>query len=254
MTEIRGGNENDGVHPSGLKIEFLDDDDDGDENKEEEANKERQKVFDKTHHPASFCEPIFDFKYKANLLHPGSLKRTEKNAVHAADCKARGNQLYKAMKWKEAIELYKEAIAFCPNGDLHQSNRAIYHGNCAACFLQLLEYQSVVDECSASLQANPRFVKAYMRRAKAYEQLDKLEDALADLKSACEIDPRYPGALSEQQRVSIAVTKKHEEMKTEVLGKLKDLGNMVLGKFGMSLDNFAMEEQPGGGYSIQFKQ
>ena len=37
--------------------------------------------------------------------------------------------------------------------------------------------------------------------------------------------------------------------------KLKDLGNTVLGKFGMSLDNFKAEKDPvTGSYSIQFKQ
>jgi hypothetical protein len=38
-------------------------------------------------------------------------------------------------------------------------------------------------------------------------------------------------------------------------GKLKDLGNTVLGKFGMSLDNFKAEKDPEtGSYSINFKQ
>ena len=38
-------------------------------------------------------------------------------------------------------------------------------------------------------------------------------------------------------------------------GKLKDLGNSVLGKFGMSLDNFKMDKDPNtGSYSINFKQ
>lgn len=38
-------------------------------------------------------------------------------------------------------------------------------------------------------------------------------------------------------------------------GKLKDLGNMVLGKFGLSLNNFKAEQDPQtGSYSIQFVQ
>ena len=37
-------------------------------------------------------------------------------------------------------------------------------------------------------------------------------------------------------------------------GKLKDLGNTVLGKFGMSVDNFKSVKGPDGSYSIQFQQ
>lgn len=38
-------------------------------------------------------------------------------------------------------------------------------------------------------------------------------------------------------------------------GKLKELGNTVLGKFGMSLDNFKADKDPNtGSYSINFKQ
>ena len=38
-------------------------------------------------------------------------------------------------------------------------------------------------------------------------------------------------------------------------GKLKELGNMVLGKFGLSVDNFKAEKDPAtGSYSIKFQQ
>ena len=39
-----------------------------------------------------------------------------------------------------------------------------------------------------------------------------------------------------------------------MLDGLKGIGNSVLGYFGMSLDNFKLEQGPGGGYNISFKQ
>jgi hypothetical protein len=37
------------------------------------------------------------------------------------------------------------------------------------------------------------------------------------------------------------------------MGKLKDLGNMLLGNFGMSLDNFEMKQGEDGSYSVGMK-
>jgi hypothetical protein len=45
------------------------------------------------------------------------------------------------------------------------------------------------------------------------------------------------------------------KMKDEALGKLKDLGNTILGNFGLSLDNFKMVQDPQtGGWSINMNK
>ena len=43
-----------------------------------------------------------------------------------------------------------------------------------------------------------------------------------------------------------------EKRKTEVLGGLKNLGNTILGKIGMSLDNFKMNPNENGSYNISY--
>lgn len=39
-----------------------------------------------------------------------------------------------------------------------------------------------------------------------------------------------------------------------MLSKLKDLGNGLLGKFGLSTDMFKFDPQEGGGYSMRFER
>jgi len=46
----------------------------------------------------------------------------------------------------------------------------------------------------------------------------------------------------------------NEKRKDEVLSGLKNIGNSILGYFGMSLDNFQMNQNDNGSYNVQFKQ
>ena len=109
-------------------------------------------------------------------------------------------------------------------------------------------------------------VSAYMRArlnrtAREEKGEDDLYGALDDAKAALEADggntskPSSREAMDTIRRLEPVVKERQEKQKEEMLGKLKDLGNMFLGNFGLSCDNFKMEQDPNtGGDSVKFEK
>jgi hypothetical protein len=68
----------------------------------------------------------------------------------------------------------------------------------------------------------------------------------------------FPGNVPAKQgldRLRASQKEKEEKLKTEMLDKLKGVGNSLLGHFGLSLDNFKVDQDAKtGGYSINFQQ
>lgn len=133
---------------------------------------------------------------------------------------------------------------------------SLAYGNRAACRLGQKQWQATVDDCTAALAADKGNKKAYWRRADAREELHKYREALEDLRELCKLDAEIARQAMVRQavaRLEPLAKKQQEEELREVLGKLKQFGNMVLGKFGLSTDDFKVEKDPqSGGYSLKF--
>jgi len=137
----------------------------------------------------------------------------------------------------------------------HAEKVAVYYCNRAAVLLHLQRYTDAIRDADVAILWNPHYTKAYMRRCTAYEQSDKTDLALADAKAAMQLDPTNKLIQQTVRRLQKIEDERLEKLKTETLDKLKDLGNSILGNFGLSLDNFKAEKDPNtGSYSISFNQ
>lgn len=65
--------------------------------------------------------------------------------------------------------------------------------------------------------------------------------------------PQLPEVRRALTRLPSRIALQQGKEKDEMLGKLKDLGNSLLGKFGLNTDMFKFDEQPGGGYNLRFQ-
>lgn len=171
----------------------------------------------------------------------------------AEKIKLSANDLFKEGKHKEAAVKYTLALRTCPLKYDH--DRAILYSNRAAAKIKMDLKKEAVEDCSKAIELNPTYVKALLRRAQAQESLEKLDEAFEDYKKILEIDPSHKEAIAAVQRLPYEIQQRNEKLKTEMLSKLKDLGNMILRPFNLSTDNFELKQDPNsGGYSVNFKQ
>ncbi|XP_067657370.1 tetratricopeptide repeat protein 1-like [Haliotis asinina] len=188
-------------------------------------------------------------KVEESLSDDEKLERKNK----AQQSKEKGNQAFREGSYKEAIRLYTEALHMCPLS--FPKERSIMFSNKAACQMKLDDNKDAIKNCSKALELHPHYMKALLRRAELYERTDKLDEALADFQKAVELDPSQHAARHAALRLADQIKERNEKLKTEMLGKLKDLGNMILKPFGMSTDNFNLQQDPStGSYSVQFQQ
>lgn len=113
-------------------------------------------------------------------LEPPALQARSKSALAL---KARGNKLYSAKQYTDAIAYYTKAIE-C-------EEQAVFYSNRAACYTNLNELDHVVDDCTSALRLDPSYIKALNRRATAREQLgspDNLYKALCDFTASAILD------------------------------------------------------------------
>ncbi|BGP39305.1 Cytochrome c oxidase subunit 1 [Rhodotorula kratochvilovae] len=139
--------------------------------------------------------------------------------------------------------------------------RAILAANVAACLLKLNRWKDAVKACDDALEDKADYAKAIQRRALANEAIGSwgsLTASLEDFNKLTTLPGNTPLLAQQikqaQARLPGKIEVQQAKEKEEVVGKLKDLGNMVLGKFGLSTDNFKLQEQPGGGYGISFQR
>ncbi|KAK8845544.1 hypothetical protein IAR55_006259 [Kwoniella newhampshirensis] len=114
---------------------------------------------------------------------------------------------------------------------------------------------------AASLEIDPNYIKGLHRRATASERittLTSLNTAKDDYTKLISLLPSNSPLIPVIRRSLLTLPGriKDEEKKQydEMMGKLKELGNSFLGNFGLSTDSFKFDQQPGGGYSMQFNR
>ncbi|KAI6653533.1 RNA polymerase II-associated protein 3-like [Oopsacas minuta] len=118
-----------------------------------------------------------------------------------------GNEHFKAMKYREAIEHYSRSIQMNPHSESTLTNRAL-------ALIKIDKYAAAEQDCTDVLHSNPKNVKALYRRGLARYNLEHYEAARSDFNNCLELEPN-------NQPAKDYIHKIHVNLNPELEGQFK---------------------------------
>ena len=220
------------------------------EEKKDLENKENEKETKKNPYLENFEEKNNSSDEEKVQLSEEEIKVIEDKIISE---RKNAGELYKSGNYIQALNIYSLLLQDAKKANLKEQ-LVILNCNKGICFNKLMEKEKALECFSQALKYNPTYSKALCNRMLLYNSKGDYLEALDDYNKLKEIDynlwKNYSGMEYELQ---IKAENKKKEMTNEMLGKLKDIGNSLLGNFGISLDNFKMTPNGQGGYSIQYQ-
>ena len=101
----------------------------------------------------------------------------------ATELKDKGNGFLKDGKFLEAVAFYSDALEYRPTNAIILSNRAL-------AFIKLENYGLALQDADHAIESDPKYAKAYYRRASANFALNHFKLARKDFRTVCKIKPK----------------------------------------------------------------
>ncbi|XP_051526297.1 sperm-associated antigen 1A-like [Myxocyprinus asiaticus] len=120
-----------------------------------------------------------------------------------ARLKNEGNMLFKNGQFGDALEKYTQAIDGCLEAGIDSpEDVCILYSNRAACFLKDGNSGDCIQDCTRALELHPFSLKPLLRRAMAYETLERYSKAYVDYKTVLQIDISVQAAHDSVRRIT----------------------------------------------------
>ena len=160
--------------------------------------------------------------------------------------------LYKNGEYLQALNTYSLLLKDAKRAELKEQC-CILNCNKGICFNKLNEYDKALESFKEALKYNKYYSKALCNKMLLLNKKEEYLEAYEDFKRLKTLDYNlWENYRNLEGELNYKAEIQKKKMTDEMLGKLKDMGNTILGKFGLSLNNFQMKPNGQGGYSIQY--
>ncbi|KAL8694242.1 MAG: hypothetical protein Q9218_001068 [Villophora microphyllina] len=133
--------------------------------------------------------------------------------------KEEGNAAFKKGKWRQAVELYGQALEVDPTNK--GINSKLYQ-NRAMASIKLKDYKSAISDCDRAIALDSTYIKARKTRARAMGESGNWDDAVRELKAIAESNPSEPGIQKEIHNAEVELKKSKRKDYYKLLGVEKD--------------------------------
>jgi DnaJ family protein C protein 7 len=133
--------------------------------------------------------------------------------------KEEGNSLFKSGKFREAVDVYTQALEVDP---VNKGTNSKILQNRALCYTRIKEYTPAIADCDRALQLDPSYTKARKTKAKALGLSGDWETAVKEYKNIAEQNPSEPGIAQEVRNAELELKKSKRKDYYKILGVEKD--------------------------------
>jgi DnaJ family protein C protein 7 len=132
--------------------------------------------------------------------------------------KEEGNTAFKAGQWQEAFDLYTQALDIDPHNVF--TNSKLYFNRATVCS-KMNKTDLAIEDCTKAIELDDKYLKAYLRRAKCYQETGQHEEAVRDYEAVFKMDKtREHKTLVQEAKLELKKSKRKDYYK--LLGLEKD--------------------------------
>lgn len=134
--------------------------------------------------------------------------------------KEKGDDLYKKAQFEMAIHEYTKCLDGLKGAEKQSELAMKALSNRSACYKQISNFDGTIEDCTAVLEVEPENVKALIRRAQAFEGVERYRFALQDVKTVLSM----PYAQVGKQNFDLCNQMQHRLSRT--VSQLKQMSSM----------------------------